>query len=273
MTVTTSGHLDHWEWQLAHDSAVHYEQVLVPAYVGGAARLVVERAALRPGESILDIGCGTGAAARAARDVVGPGSNIVGMDVNRYMLDVARTQGPDLDIREGDARQIPVRDHFFDVVLCSHTLQYIPERHRAAAEMHRVLVPGGRVSVGIWQSIEQVPYHHALAEAITDELGAEVAYPLTSSFALSSREELAEALDEVGFRDVDVQPGQFDISLGDLATFIPRHISSTPMVGAFRGAGGGAAAAVVEAVSHALDPKHTGQVVVPFRMWIGTARA
>jgi SAM-dependent methyltransferase len=258
------------QWQLARDSALHYEQVLVPAYVGPAADLLVGHAALAPGEAVLDVGCGTGVASRAAKAVVGPTGTVVGVDVNRYMLEVARTLSHDIDFREGDARQLPIRDHAYDVVLCAHTLQFLADRQRVCTQMARVTKPGGRVLISAWEALDRNPYYAALADALLACMGPEVAFAITSACTLGGERALLDLLTGAGLVDVTVDDVEFPVHLGNLATFIPRHIGATPMAIAFRGAGDEAVAHVVEGVQARLDPGHTGDVTVPFRQWVAT---
>lgn len=263
------------QWQLARDAAQHYAQVLVPAYLGPAAEAVVERAAPTDGETVLDVGCGTGAAAAAARARLSAEGRVVALDVNRYMLDVARELLPAaagaaaVDVREGDARQLPLRDHGVDVVVCANTLQFVPERARACAQMVRVLRPGGRAAVGTWASIEENPYFDALAHGIDRVMGAQVATHLTSACTLGTSPELWGALRAGGFDDIAVETVVLDVSLGDLTTFVPRHLASTPMAAAFRGAGDEAVHDVVEDVVRALG---SGSAV-PFRLLVASGRA
>ncbi len=282
--MTTSGRaaMSALQWQVARDTAAHYDQVLVPAYLGPAAQAVVERACPVPGEAVLDIGCGTGAAARAARRAVGPRARVVGVDVNRFMLDVARAGGIDAEFREGDARRLPFRDHSFDVALCANTLQFVPERVRAAAQMARVLRPGGRVSVGSWEVIDRIPYFAALAAAITRVMGAQVAVPLTSACTLGTPEELRGVLQEGGFTDVTVERVSLEVQLGRLETFVPRHLASTPMAAAFRAAGDEAVGEVVRDVLAGLRPAGTpagsgstgpGDVTTTFPLLVGVGRS
>lgn len=82
------------QWQLAHDAAVRYEQILVPSILGPFARALVDWAQLPAGDTVLDVGCGTGAAARAAAEHVGLAGSVTAIDVNPGMLDVARSLPP-----------------------------------------------------------------------------------------------------------------------------------------------------------------------------------
>jgi SAM-dependent methyltransferase len=259
------------QWQLANDAARHYEEVLVPAYLGPAARVVVARAGLAVRQSVLDVGCGTGAAAREAHRLVGPEGRVLGVDVNRYMLQVARDASPGVEFREGDARQLPLRDASFDVAVCANTLQFVPERSRAAQQMARVLHPGGRVGVGTWETIDRNPYFEALAGAISATMGAQVATALTSACTLGTPEELWGVLVAGGFTEVRVDKVTLDVILPDLDRFVPRHLASTPMAAAFRGAGDEAVAAVVRDVEASLGAGERDGRHVPFRLLVATA--
>ena len=273
MTTSAHGPMTSLQWQLARDSALHYEQVLVPAYVGPAADRLVELARLRPGESVLDVGCGTGIATRTARAAVGPQAHVLGIDVNRHMLEVARTTVHDVEFREGDARRLPVRDHSFDVVLCAHTLQFLADRPRVCGQLARVTRPGGRVVVSAWESLDRNPYYAALADALLAVMGPEVAFAITSACTLGSDRALRDLLAGAGLGPIEVDDVELTVRLGDLARFVPRHLGATPMALAFRGAGDEAVGTVVDEVRARLDPHHTGDVTVPFRQWVATGHA
>jgi SAM-dependent methyltransferase len=166
-----------------------------------------------------------------------------------------------------------VRDHSFDVVLCAHTLQFIADRPRVCAQLARVARPGGRVVVSAWESLDRNPYYAALADALLAVMGPAVAFAITSACTLGGERALRDLLTGAGLGDVTVDDVEFDVHLGDLATFIPRHIGATPMAIAFRGAGDEAVGDVVAQVRDRLDPGHTGDVTVPFRQWVATGHA
>ncbi len=95
-------------WQMAHAAAEQYEKVLVPAILGPAARVLVDLADPNPGQSAVDIGCGSGAAASLLLDRVGPTGRVVGADINPGMIAVAKaTTG----IRLSGLKPVPVSYH------------------------------------------------------------------------------------------------------------------------------------------------------------------
>jgi SAM-dependent methyltransferase len=112
---------------------------------------IVERLDVRPGEEVLDVACGTGnAALRAAQ----AGGRVVGVDLTPELLDegrrLAADAGVEVDWLQGDAEELPVADERFDVVLSTFGCMFAPRHAVAAAELARVLAPGGRMGICSW---------------------------------------------------------------------------------------------------------------------------
>jgi ubiquinone/menaquinone biosynthesis C-methylase UbiE len=110
------------------------------------------RAALaaRPGERILDVGCGPGFYVRELLDEVGPQGSVVAVDASPDMLALARQRCDGFEnvmFHEGNATALPVDDGEFDAALCVQVMEYVPDPGVALAEMFRVLRPGGRVLI------------------------------------------------------------------------------------------------------------------------------
>ncbi len=250
------------QWQLAHDSARSYEDVLVPTFLGPAAETAVAQVPALTGTTVLDAGCGTGAAARAA--LVRGAARVVGADVNRFMLAVGRESLTAAEFWDADVRALPFPDGSFDVVACTHTLQFVPEPERAVREFARVLRPGGRLVLTTWVALPRLPYFAALADAVSRVLGRQIATALTSASALPSGDALRRMLAAEGFGRITAGTQTLQVALGDLETFVPRHLASTPMAGAVRAAGSALLGSVTESVVEALDPERTGDVISPF---------
>ena len=259
------------QWQLTRDAAERYEQVLVSAILGPAARALVEWSDLRVGEGVLDVGCGTGAAARSAAEKVGPSGRVVGVDVNAGMIDVARSlppaQGGVIEWLENDINQLPSMKGEFDVALCAQTLQFLQDRPRALAEIRRVVKPNGRVAVSFWCDIEESPYFHELVQAVTSHIGAETALGLRTAFCLPDSATVHALLKGAGLKNVKTEVNQLDLELPKPEDFVPRHVSATPMSTGFLAASEEARQAVVFDVAQRLASYATDRGVrVPFRM-------
>jgi ubiquinone/menaquinone biosynthesis C-methylase UbiE len=113
---------------------------------------VVRAARVRAGERVLDVACGTGNTALAAR---ARGAEVTALDLTPEMLAVARRREAaeglsGIDWREGDAENLPFEDASFDVVVSSCGLMFAPDQRRVAEEVARVTKPGGRVAIQAW---------------------------------------------------------------------------------------------------------------------------
>ena len=97
--------------------------------------------------AVLDLGCGTGEIAARLAEMF-PGASIVGLDLEEPHLERARARcapfGDRVRFQTGDALALPFADNRFDLVVCRHVLQAVPDAARVVTEIHRVLKPGGR---------------------------------------------------------------------------------------------------------------------------------
>ncbi len=114
---------------------------------------IVDAASLKPGESVLDCGCGTGTLAVVAKRRVGPEGSVQGIDLSRDQLEVAeenaRSEGLEIEFQEGSIDELPFREDSFDAIFSTLMLHHVPRGVKEAAfrEMKRVLRPGGRIVI------------------------------------------------------------------------------------------------------------------------------
>ena len=116
-------------------------------------RRIVDEVPLKPGESVLDCGCGTGTLAVVARRIVGPDGKVEGVDLSRDQLDIATKKAAaeslDIGFHEGSIDELPFRDNEFDAIFSTLMLHHVPEEVKRGAfrEMRRVLKPGGKIVI------------------------------------------------------------------------------------------------------------------------------
>ncbi len=268
-------------WQLERDAAVRYQDVVVPWILGPFAEALVEILGPQPGEAILDVGCGSGAAARAVALAVGRTGRVVGLDLNAGMLEVARgvdqdqAGGQDAPARapiewlEASAMEMPLADRSFDAVVSGQVLQFVPDIGAAAREIRRVLKPGGRVALSVWRGTAHNPYFAAQMDAVTGRLGTEAAGALAAGFRMADPQPLVDALTDAGLEGVTVRELDFPLDLPPLADWALRHLAATPVAPALAGAAPGIALELGADVARALNDYVTSDGVgVLFSTWV-----
>jgi arsenite methyltransferase len=125
-------------------------ELAVESFAGVANPFSLGR--LDPGERVLDLGCGAGTDSLVAARMVGREGHVVGIDMTREMLDKARRAAAEMsadnvEFVEGEAEQLPFPEESFDVVISNGVIDLIPDKDAVFSELHRVLVPGGRIQV------------------------------------------------------------------------------------------------------------------------------
>jgi arsenite methyltransferase len=107
---------------------------------------------LNAGERVLDLGSGAGTDSLVASRMVGEEGHVTGIDMTPAMLARARAAAVEMsatnvDFVEGEAERLPFADESFDVVISNGVIDLIPDKDVVFAELHRVLVPGGRMQI------------------------------------------------------------------------------------------------------------------------------
>jgi SAM-dependent methyltransferase len=191
------------------DPAEIYDELFVPALFAQWGPRLADAAAIRRGQHVLDVGCGTGVLACAAAERVGPEGRVVGLDPNEQMLAVARRKPGGVTWQSGRAEALPFDDASFDAVASQFALMFFESKPAAIAEMLRVLRPGGRLAVAVWDSLEQAPGYLALAGILQELFGAGVASAMGAPFALGDRHELLRLFVGAGAAGAEIrtEPG------------------------------------------------------------------
>ena len=181
-----------------------YEALFVPALFKPWTRFLLDGAGVGAGDAVLDIACGTGVLARDALATAGNEGRVVGLDAAPGMLAAAGEIEPGIEWVLGSAESLDFADATFDRVVTQFGLMFFADRGKAAAEMHRVLKPGGSLAVAVWNSVEANPAYADIISLLAEHVGEAAADALRLPFNLGDASGLGPLFESAGFEQVSV---------------------------------------------------------------------
>jgi SAM-dependent methyltransferase len=171
---------------------------------------LLDRAAIRSGDRVLELACGPGGAGLSAAARVAPDGEVVLSDVAEQMTAIAADRAAARGITNVrtlvlDLEEIDQPDASYDVVLCREGLMFALDPARAAGEIRRVLRTDGRVSIAVWGPRARNPWLGVVFDAVSAQIGQPVPPPgIPGPFSLGDGERVAQLLRTAGFTDVTV---------------------------------------------------------------------
>lgn len=229
---------------------------------------MLDAAGVTRGMQILDICCGPGMLAAGALQ---RGAEATGLDFSGEAVDLARKLVPGARFQQGDAQGLPFPAASFDAVLCGYGVVHLPEPEAALREMLRVLRPGARAALSVWDA-NGVGF--TLVYEAVRARGMDVAVPHGPDFfQFGSPERMRGALTEAGFADVAARSFDQNWHVANADRYIESILTGTVRARAVLAAQSGAAAAGVR--SYIADylarfKAPNGELVVPMPAIIGT---
>jgi ubiquinone/menaquinone biosynthesis C-methylase UbiE len=239
------------------------------------------RAAVKPGERAIDIGCGCGATSLDLARLVGPQGRVLGIDVSKPMLDRAKERGagnPVLSFAEADATTYAFEPGAADLLFSRHGVMFFPEPERAFTNLRRALKGGGRVAFSCFRTPKENALITTILAAVSDfvpplpKLGPEDPGPF--SFADPAR--VQRILGAAGFKDVHLEPIDLQLDAGS-GKGLDEALANTREIGpasrALKDAPPEIRAKAEAAIRAALMPlQKDGKVPLGAGIWVVTAR-
>ncbi len=190
--------------------------------LGPLTELMFDLAGVTGGSRVLDVGAGAGEQTLLAAQRVGPNGMVLATDISASMLELAREEVRaagllNVEARPMDAQRLELESGSFDAAIARFSLQFVPDVHRALAEVRRVLKPGGRFAAAVFSSVEKNPFRAGPQAIVSRLAGRPFPEPGPGQWALNDPATLGDAFQQAGFRDVEVRAMPFVYRFPSLA--------------------------------------------------------
>lgn len=208
-----------------------YDRYMVPMLFAPYAREVARRAAAFAPDSILETAAGTGVVTQALHEAL-PNATIRATDLNEPMLEQAsaKLQSPNVQFQYADAQDLPFEAETFDLAVCQFGIMFFPDKVRASAEVHRVLRPGGRYILAIWDSIERNVATRVAGRAVADLFPDDAsAFYERVPFRYADQDLIRSDLSEGGFTTIEIETVELRTRAPSAADAAMGLVQGTPM--------------------------------------------
>jgi SAM-dependent methyltransferase len=236
-------------------------------------------AAPKPGEGVLDIGCGTGTTSLALADAVGADGTVTGIDISRAMLDLAKERGQgraNLSFAESDASQASFQPEY-DLLFSRFGVMFFDDPVGAFANLHRALKPGGRLAFACWRTPPENLWASAPIAAakpfLPDTPPPDPYAP--GPFAFADPQRILSILSDVGFHFVETRKFDEVMDMGrDLDQAAAYTLRIGPLARAAARLDDAVKAKITGAVKQALARfiRADGNIAPPVACWLVGAR-
>lgn len=262
----------------AADTWVSFQQRL-DAQLGPLGAKALEKLAPKGGETILDIGCGSGHTTRDLARRVGPSGRVVAVDISKPMLGVAAREAAaahlrNIELIEADAQTYRFEPASFDALFSRFGIMFFIDPAAAFGNLIKALKPGARLAFVCWRKLAENEWMHVPVAAGMQHLPPQPQPDpeAPGPYAFADPERVKRILGQAGFSDVTVAPHDATINLGSLDQAVEQAVRIGPL-GRLVAENMQAVDPVTEILRETLSPYDRGNgVTLGAAVWIVGAR-
>jgi SAM-dependent methyltransferase len=277
-TGPNAAQITHWNGAMG-ETWVRLQEHLDDQFVP-LTETAIDRAAVREGERILDVGCGTGKTTLELAERVGTGGKVLGLDISGPMLELARRRLASTGLAQASFEQVDAQTHAFspssfDLVFSRFGVMFFADPVAAFGNLRSALRKGGRLTFMCWRAPNENPWIAIPMAAAFQHIPRPPAPPpgAPGEFAFADGERVRAILSEAGFADVRVDPVDGTIGRSSLDDAVFMTLNMGPVAAVLRDTGGDKREIVAEAVRGALAPHMRPEGLhLPAAVWIAQAR-
>jgi SAM-dependent methyltransferase len=255
-------------------------QQRLDAQLGPLGAKAIEKLAPKSGETILDIGCGSGHTTRDLARRVGASGRVIAADISKPMLDVATREAAsaglhNIELIEADAQTYPFEPNSFDALFSRFGVMFFSDPTAAFKNLIEALKPGRRLAFVCWRKLSENEWMHVPVAAAMQHLppqpNADPEAP--GPYAFADPERVKRILGEAGFSDIALTPHDDTINLGTLDEAVEQAVRIRPL-GRLLNENMHAIDPVMETLRETLSAYNKGDgVALGAAVWIVSARA
>jgi SAM-dependent methyltransferase len=233
----------------------HYDRGLGPVIFIDFAADIARRVSVHAPMRVLETAAGTGIVTRKIRDLLPAEARLTATDLNRPMLEVARTKfqpGEHVDFQPADATALPFPDTCFDAVVCQFGVMFFPDKEKSYREAHRVLAPHGHYLFSVWDSHRRNPFGRLMHEIMGSFFPIDPPQFYSVPFGYHLIDPIKESLTDGGFTNIKVAVLSIEKEIPDIVSFARGLVYGNPVIDQIRSRGGVQPDRIVEAIADAI---------------------
>ena len=262
----------------AAETWVAFQQRL-DAQLGPLGAKALEKLAPKSGETILDIGCGSGHTTRDLARRVGPSGHVVAVDISKPMLEVAAREAAaahlrNIELIEADAQTYRFAPASFDALFSRFGIMFFIDPAAAFANLSKALKPGARLAFVCWRKLSENEWMHVPVRAGLQHLPPQPKPDpeAPGPYAFADAERVERILSQAGFAEIAIAPHDTTINLGTLDQAVEQAVRIGAL-GRLLNENMQAVDPVMETLRHTLSAYDSAEgVTLSAAVWIVSAR-